>query len=262
MNIDAVRYKAQRIASGGGTGVNYNPFARQRTRSTPDIETQSTLVKSRSEPSVPAIEEQQRLESAKAEKEFSLLPHAASAPPLSPTSVGSVNAPIEERDFAAHSSGEKKETGSISDETAVNGDHAGVHKRAKFKNIFRKSVEDDDNELRPVESDGLTLEEKKHRALKRKIPPSQQFKAVLFGSWINLLLVFVPVGFVVNYIHLAPVPVFIINFIAIIPLAGMLSYATEELALRVGETFGGLLNATFGYVNLKLALRAPLIILQ
>jgi len=26
----------------------------------------------------------------------------------------------------------------------------------------------------------------------------------------------------------------------------MLSYATEEIALRVGETLGGLLNATFG----------------
>jgi Ca2+:H+ antiporter len=30
------------------------------------------------------------------------------------------------------------------------------------------------------------------------------------------------------------------------PLAAMLSYATEEIALRTGETLGGLLNATFG----------------
>jgi len=39
---------------------------------------------------------------------------------------------------------------------------------------------------------------------------------------------------------------FVINFLAIIPLAGILSYATEEIALRVGETLGGLLNASFG----------------
>lgn len=39
-----------------------------------------------------------------------------------------------------------------------------------------------------------------------------------------------------------------VNFIAIIPLAGMLSYATEEIALRTGEVLGGLLNASFGYV--------------
>lgn len=40
--------------------------------------------------------------------------------------------------------------------------------------------------------------------------------------------------------------VFVVNFIAIIPLAGTLSYATEEIALRTGEVLGGLLNATFG----------------
>ncbi|KAI8056853.1 Sodium/calcium exchanger protein-domain-containing protein [Syncephalis plumigaleata] len=40
--------------------------------------------------------------------------------------------------------------------------------------------------------------------------------------------------------------VFIFNFLAIIPLASMLGYATEEIALRFGETIGGLLNATFG----------------
>lgn len=32
----------------------------------------------------------------------------------------------------------------------------------------------------------------------------------------------------------------------IVPLAGLLAFATEELALRVGQTLGGLLNATFG----------------
>jgi Ca2+:H+ antiporter len=75
---------------------------------------------------------------------------------------------------------------------------------------------------------------------------------VLLSSWINLLLIFVPVGFAVYYSKkVGPVPVFIINFVAIIPLAAMLSYATEELAIRVGETLGGLLNATFGYVDIQ-----------
>ncbi|CAG8819157.1 41525_t:CDS:2, partial [Gigaspora margarita] len=36
------------------------------------------------------------------------------------------------------------------------------------------------------------------------------------------------------------------NFAAIIPLARLLGFATEELAESVGETLGGLLNATFG----------------
>lgn len=37
-----------------------------------------------------------------------------------------------------------------------------------------------------------------------------------------------------------------VNFLAIIPLAAILSMATEEIALRVGPTIGGLLNASFG----------------
>lgn len=36
------------------------------------------------------------------------------------------------------------------------------------------------------------------------------------------------------------------NFIAIIPLAGLLGFATEEAAMRLGQTMGGLLNATLG----------------
>ncbi len=34
------------------------------------------------------------------------------------------------------------------------------------------------------------------------------------------------------------------SFLAIIPLAKLLAWGTEELSLRVGETLGGLLNAT------------------
>ena len=33
---------------------------------------------------------------------------------------------------------------------------------------------------------------------------------------------------------------------SIIPLAKLLGFATEEISLRVGETLGGLLNATLG----------------
>ncbi|EQL31519.1 hypothetical protein RJZ56_002933 [Blastomyces dermatitidis] len=74
----------------------------------------------------------------------------------------------------------------------------------------------------------------------------EQLKATLLNSWINVLLVMVPVGIAIHHAHIDPIAIFVINFIAIIPLAAMLSYATEEIALRTGETVGGLLNATFG----------------
>ncbi|KAJ9638655.1 hypothetical protein H2204_004131 [Knufia peltigerae] len=81
---------------------------------------------------------------------------------------------------------------------------------------------------------------------KKKFTVSSQIHATLFNSWINVLLIASPVGIAVYYAHVNPVAVFVINFIAIIPLAAMLSYATEEIALRVGEVLGGLLNASFG----------------
>ncbi|EXJ55377.1 Ca2+:H+ antiporter [Cladophialophora yegresii CBS 114405] len=81
---------------------------------------------------------------------------------------------------------------------------------------------------------------------KRKFTVWSQIRATLFNSWINVLLIASPVGIAVYYAGVNPVAVFVINFIAIIPLAAMLSYATEEIALRTGEVIGGLLNASFG----------------
>ena len=81
---------------------------------------------------------------------------------------------------------------------------------------------------------------------KKKYTFASQIRATLLNSWINVLLIMAPVGIIVHALKLNPIAVFVINFIAIIPLAAMLSYATEEIALRTGETIGGLLNASFG----------------
>jgi Ca2+:H+ antiporter len=40
--------------------------------------------------------------------------------------------------------------------------------------------------------------------------------------------------------------VFAMNAVAIVPLAGVLSYATESVASRLGDTVGALMNVTFG----------------
>ncbi|KAH6843065.1 Sodium/calcium exchanger protein-domain-containing protein [Chaetomium sp. MPI-CAGE-AT-0009] len=71
-------------------------------------------------------------------------------------------------------------------------------------------------------------------------------KVTLFSSWINLLLVFVPLGIIAGEQEWSAPWVFSLNFFAIIPLAAVLSFATEEIAHRLGETLGGLVNATFG----------------
>lgn len=56
----------------------------------------------------------------------------------------------------------------------------------------------------------------------------------------------VPLGIVAGELEWSPTTVFTINFFAIIPLAAVLSFATEQISMKLGDAIGGLLNATFG----------------
>jgi Ca2+:H+ antiporter len=64
--------------------------------------------------------------------------------------------------------------------------------------------------------------------------------------YVNVFLVFVPLGIIAGASGWNPTAVFALNFLAIVPLASLLSFATEQLAAKLGQTLGGLLNATFG----------------
>lgn len=70
--------------------------------------------------------------------------------------------------------------------------------------------------------------------------------ATVVRDYVNLLLVFVPLGLVAGKLGWPVTATFTLNFFAIIPLASLLSFATEELAATMGQALGGLLNATFG----------------
>ena len=77
------------------------------------------------------------------------------------------------------------------------------------------------------------------------------------------LLLFIPISVAAKVLHLGPLVVFVTAGIAIIPLASWMGLATEEIAVVVGPTLGGLLNATFGnateLIIAFIALRAGLI---
>jgi len=72
------------------------------------------------------------------------------------------------------------------------------------------------------------------------------------------LLVFVPVLFAAE--TLAPdahTLLFVLSVLAIVPLAALLSHATESVAAKTGDSVGGLLNATLGNLTeLVIALTA------
>uniref|UniRef100_Q01WR9 Ca(2+)/H(+) antiporter n=1 Tax=Solibacter usitatus (strain Ellin6076) TaxID=234267 RepID=Q01WR9_SOLUE len=64
---------------------------------------------------------------------------------------------------------------------------------------------------------------------------------------LNWLLIFVPVAIGLEFFTPGQhTLIFITACLAVIPLAGWLGHATEELARYTGEGAGGLLNATFG----------------
>jgi Ca2+:H+ antiporter len=71
-------------------------------------------------------------------------------------------------------------------------------------------------------------------------------KDAICHSWINVLLVFIPIGIAAEAVGLSAGIVFGMNAVAIIPLAGLLAFATEAVAARLGDTLGALLNVSFG----------------
>src|SRR5215467_6875542 len=72
------------------------------------------------------------------------------------------------------------------------------------------------------------------------------------------MLVFVPALFVYHWIKPeAHTHLFVLSIFAIIPLAALLSIATESVSHRTGDAVGGLLNATLGNLTeLVIALAA------
>ncbi|ORY76541.1 Sodium/calcium exchanger protein-domain-containing protein [Leucosporidium creatinivorum] len=84
------------------------------------------------------------------------------------------------------------------------------------------------------------------RRIKREPSVRESAVAIVKASWLNVLLVFVPIGWGLHWGGVNDTIVFVTTFLAIIPLAKLLGFGTEEIALRVGQTLGGLLNATLG----------------
>src|ERR671936_425604 len=61
------------------------------------------------------------------------------------------------------------------------------------------------------------------------------------------LLIFIPIAIGLDFLKPdAHTLIFVASGLAIVPLAGLLGEATEQLAHRTSEGIGGLLNATFG----------------
>jgi Ca2+:H+ antiporter len=225
----------------------YNPFARTRSNTSyrgrdlenPPLQNPTYNQENHSETCLEPEMEVNRNNTANQENEFGHPKHANTSPvsPKHPNPV--LEHPREATTFGT----EDKSKDSTGSSTLANSAISGSETRRRHKwNPFSKkeTIKEDDDLERKDSSDS------KKSKKTNKITVGSMLKAVLFDSYINILLLAVPAGFAINYAHGPVGAVFTVNFIAIIPLAAMLSYSTEEIALRVGEVLGGLLNASFG----------------
>jgi Ca2+:H+ antiporter len=64
--------------------------------------------------------------------------------------------------------------------------------------------------------------------------------------YLRYLLIFVPLAVLAEILDWDSLLIFAFSCVALIPLAGLLGEATEELAIHTGPKLGGLLNATLG----------------
>jgi len=88
---------------------------------------------------------------------------------------------------------------------------------------------------------------------KRKVGVVESLKAILFSSWLNLLLLFIPIAWVAHFGNANDEPptktwnysaTFVLCFLSIIPLEKLFDYGGEQMALYLGADLGDLLVVT------------------
>lgn len=78
---------------------------------------------------------------------------------------------------------------------------------------------------------------------------AQTWATLTSCSWLGLALLLLPVGIAFQFTEVPVWPKFLVNFIVLIPLAGMASFVTEDLSKSLGDYWGGFLLATMGWVR-------------
>ncbi|GLB40390.1 putative Ca(2) cation antiporter (CaCA) (TC 2.A.19) family protein [Lyophyllum shimeji] len=75
------------------------------------------------------------------------------------------------------------------------------------------------------------------------------WRLILFGSWLNVLLMSIPISWVLNIaVPKSHLPIFILCTLALVPLVKLHDLGTSELALRIGGAKAGLINASLSNI--------------
>lgn len=65
-------------------------------------------------------------------------------------------------------------------------------------------------------------------------------------SPLNILLVFIPISWALHFSHQSETIIFVTSALAIMPLAALLGFGTEQIAIRTSSAVAALLNASLG----------------
>ncbi|KAJ7494761.1 Sodium/calcium exchanger protein-domain-containing protein [Mycena galericulata] len=75
------------------------------------------------------------------------------------------------------------------------------------------------------------------------------WRLILMGSWLNILMVFIPISFIMDVTHPKSRDLtFIFSVLSLVPLVKFHDIATHELAVRIGGTKTGLVNASMSNI--------------
>ena len=249
MSSDAVRRQAYRAASHGTDGaINYNPFARQRSREEALYDEENNIHMHSNNGQIDTTEEQRRnsgeetLPTIEEEGQPGTSTGKAATQPVSPkTDSDTVARPGSSVTGRLPRIDSKLPLGN--DSTTANHEEISTTRRRSVLFLLPH------HKARVIytDNDDLSREERHKEWCKRKIRVTEQIIFLMSYHWILIgLLIFVPAGFALQYAHIHVVAVFCINFVAIVPSAAMLGIAVYQLSLRVGDNLAALLNMTFG----------------
>lgn len=79
---------------------------------------------------------------------------------------------------------------------------------------------------------------------KKKVGVVESLRALFFSSWLNILLVVIPVAWVSKFLEWGPKATFTLCFFAIVPLEHLFDYGGEQMAYYLGKDMGDLLVVT------------------
>jgi len=80
---------------------------------------------------------------------------------------------------------------------------------------------------------------------RRKVGVKESLVAIAFSSWLNLLLVFIPIAWVAHFNDkFSDTVTFILCFLSIVPLEKLFDYGGEQMAFYLGADLGDLLVVT------------------